>query len=79
MNTLVEGFKKNQSSNCQGIKKSRQDFRLYGSQLPERIAIFGFQTASGGIGKATRHAIRSRTAVARASPEHRASPAKHSS
>ena len=33
---------------CQRIKKSRQDFRLYGLQMPERITIFRFQAASGG-------------------------------
>jgi hypothetical protein len=36
------------ATNGQGIKESRQDFRLYGLQLPERIAIFGLQAASGG-------------------------------
>ena len=36
------------AAHCQGIEKSRQDFRLYGLQMPERITIFRFQAASGG-------------------------------
>ena len=36
------------ATNCQGIKESRQDLRLYGLQLPERVAIFSLQAASGG-------------------------------
>ena len=48
--TTVRGSMRGRSSppTARELRSSRQDLRLYGLQLPERVAIFSLQAASGG-------------------------------